>query len=176
MAKEEPIEFEGRVSELLPNSTFLVKLDNGAEVIATYASGKMRKHRIRHSGGRPRHRGNVPYDLSKARVSFRHKDTNPRPTPAPAAKAAHGAGLATPLTVRATRPVYYAGLNRHPQDLAPMATPLHIDQLTVRFGAAEVVRQVSLDIHPGKNSPRGRIRLGQDDGDGANRAAAEPRN
>ena len=45
-AKEELIEFEGRVSELPPNSTFLVKLDNGAEVIA-YASGKMRKHRIR---------------------------------------------------------------------------------------------------------------------------------
>ena len=82
MAKEEPIEFEGRVSELLPNSTFLVKLDNGAEVIA-YASGKMRKHRIRILAGDRVTVEMSPYDLSKALVSFRHKDTNPRPTPAP---------------------------------------------------------------------------------------------
>ncbi len=85
MAKEEPIEFEGLVTELLPGSTFLVKLENGAEVIA-YASGKMRKHRIRILAG-----GRVtvemsPYDLTKARVSFRHKDERapgPRPAPRP---------------------------------------------------------------------------------------------
>ena len=46
MPKEELIEMEGVVSEVLPNTQFRVLLENGADVLA-YASGKMRKHRIR---------------------------------------------------------------------------------------------------------------------------------
>ena len=83
MAKEEPIEFEGLVTELLPGSTFLVKLENGAEVIA-YASGKMRKHRIRILAGDRVTVEMSPYDLTKARVSFRHKDERAAPGPRPA--------------------------------------------------------------------------------------------
>ena len=46
MAKEELLEFPGMVSELLPNATFRVKLENGHEIIA-HTAGKMRKNRIR---------------------------------------------------------------------------------------------------------------------------------
>ena len=46
MSKEDAIEFQGVVSELLPNAMFKVKLDNDHEVIA-HTSGKMRKNRIR---------------------------------------------------------------------------------------------------------------------------------
>ena len=46
MAKEELLEFPGVVSELLPNATFRVTLENGHQLIA-YSGGKMRKHRIR---------------------------------------------------------------------------------------------------------------------------------
>ena len=46
MAKEELIELDGIVDEVLPDSRYRVKLDNGIEVGA-YASGRIRKHRIR---------------------------------------------------------------------------------------------------------------------------------
>ena len=46
MAKEELLEFPGTVSELLPNATFRVKLENDLEIIA-HTAGKMRKNRIR---------------------------------------------------------------------------------------------------------------------------------
>ena len=46
MAKEELLEFEGIVNELLPNATFRVELENGHEVIA-HTAGRMRKNRIR---------------------------------------------------------------------------------------------------------------------------------
>ena len=46
MAKEEPLEFTGTVSEILPNAMFRVKLDNDHEILA-HTAGKMRKHRIR---------------------------------------------------------------------------------------------------------------------------------
>lgn len=82
MAKEEPIEFEGVVTELLPNTTFRVKLDNGTVVIA-HASGKMRKHRIRILAGDRVTVEMSPYDLTKARVSFRHKDERPGGAPNP---------------------------------------------------------------------------------------------
>lgn len=72
VAKEELLEMEGVVNEVLPDTRFRVTLENGVEVSA-YASGKMRKHRIRVLAG---DRVNVelsPYDLTKARISFRHK-------------------------------------------------------------------------------------------------------
>ena len=73
MAKEELIEMEGVVSEVLPNTQFRVTLANGADVLA-YASGKMRKHRIRIMAGDKVTLEMSPYDLTKGRINFRHKD------------------------------------------------------------------------------------------------------
>ena len=72
MAKEEMIEFEGVVDEVLPNTVFRVSLENGAAVTA-YASGKMRKHRIRILAGDKVSIELTPYDLTKGRITFRAK-------------------------------------------------------------------------------------------------------
>lgn len=72
MAKEELIEFKGKVLELLPNATFKVQLENGHTIIA-YTSGKMRKNRIRVLVGDDVTIEMTPYDLSKGRVTHRHK-------------------------------------------------------------------------------------------------------
>jgi len=79
MAKEELIEMQGVVTEVLPNTQFRVTLENGVEVLA-YASGKVRKHRIRILAGDKVSLQISPYDLTKARISFRHKDESPPPT------------------------------------------------------------------------------------------------
>ena len=71
MPKEELIEMEGVVTEVLPNTQFRVLLDNGADVLA-YASGKMRKHRIRILAGDNVSLELSPYDLNKGRITFRH--------------------------------------------------------------------------------------------------------
>ena len=73
MAKEELVEYEGVIDEVLPNTMFRVTLENGHTVTA-YASGKMRKHRIRILAGDKVTIEISPYDLSKGRISFRHKD------------------------------------------------------------------------------------------------------
>ncbi len=72
MAKEDLIAFEGVVQELLPNATFRVRLDNGHEILA-HTSGKMRKNRIRVLVGDKVNVEMTPYDLSKGRITFRHK-------------------------------------------------------------------------------------------------------
>lgn len=72
MAKEDLIEFEGVVEELLPNAMFRVVLENGHEVLA-HTSGKMRKNRIRVLAGDKVTVEMTPYDLSKGRIKFRHK-------------------------------------------------------------------------------------------------------
>ncbi|MGE3623540.1 MAG: translation initiation factor IF-1 [Bdellovibrionales bacterium] len=72
MAKEELLEFEGIVTELLPNAMFRVKLENGHEVLA-HTSGKMRKNRIRVLTGDKVNVEMTPYDLTKGRITFRHK-------------------------------------------------------------------------------------------------------
>ena len=64
MAKEDLLEFEGIVSELLPNAMFRVKFENGHEVLA-HTSGKMRKNRIRVLTGDKVNVEMTPYDLSK---------------------------------------------------------------------------------------------------------------
>ena len=79
MAKEELIEMDGTVQEVLPNTTFRVELENGVEVIA-YASGKMRKNRIRITAGDQVSVEISPYDLTKARINFRHRDERPAPS------------------------------------------------------------------------------------------------
>lgn len=81
MAKEELIEVEGVISEVLPSTLFRVTLTNGHEVTA-YASGKMRKHRIRILAGDRVTLEMSPYDMNKARINFRHKDERPASPPA----------------------------------------------------------------------------------------------
>ena len=73
MSKEDAIEFQGVVSELLPNAMFKVKLDNDLEVIA-HTSGKMRKNRIRVLAGDRVTVEMTPYDLTKGRITFRSKN------------------------------------------------------------------------------------------------------
>ena len=80
MAKEDFIQMEGVVSEVLPDTRFRVGLENGHVLIA-YLSGKMRKHRIRILAGDKVSLEITPYDLSKGRITFRHKDEK---APAPA--------------------------------------------------------------------------------------------
>ena len=71
MAKEELLELSGTVNEVLPDTRFRVTLENGIEVIA-YVAGKMRKHRIRILAGDKVDIEMSPYDLTKARITFRH--------------------------------------------------------------------------------------------------------
>ena len=73
MAKEDLIEFTGVVSELLPNAMFRVKLDNDHTILA-HTSGKMRKNRIRVLAGDRVTVEMTPYDLTKGRITFRHKE------------------------------------------------------------------------------------------------------
>ncbi len=72
MAKEELIEFEGVVLELLPNAMFRIRLDNNHEILG-HTSGRMRKNRIRVLVGDRVTVEMTPYDLSKGRVTHRHK-------------------------------------------------------------------------------------------------------
>ena len=74
LAKEELIEFEGSVLELLPDARFRVRLDNGHETLA-YSSGRMKKNRIRILAGDRVTVEMTPYDLTKGRINFRHKDS-----------------------------------------------------------------------------------------------------
>jgi translation initiation factor IF-1 len=82
MAKEELMEFEGSVSEVLPDARFRVTLDNGHVMIA-YTAGKMKKNRIKTIEGDRVTVEMSPYDLDKGRIIFRHKDerasSGPRP-------------------------------------------------------------------------------------------------
>ena len=72
MAKEEPIQLEGTISQVMPGTMFKVKLPNGHEVLA-HISGKMRKNWIRISEGDSVTVEMSPYDLSKARIVFRKR-------------------------------------------------------------------------------------------------------
>jgi translation initiation factor IF-1 len=71
MAKEELIEMQGVVNEVLPDSRFRVKLENGHELVA-YTAGRMKKHHIRILAGDNVSLELSPYDLSKGRITFRH--------------------------------------------------------------------------------------------------------
>lgn len=73
MAKEELIELDGIVDEVLPDSRYRVTLDNGV-VVGAYASGQMRRHRIRILAGDRVTLELSVYDLTKGRINFRHKD------------------------------------------------------------------------------------------------------
>ena len=71
MAKEEPFALQGTVTQVLPGTMFRVALPNGHEVLS-HISGKMRKNFIRISVGDRVDVEITPYDLSKARITFRH--------------------------------------------------------------------------------------------------------
>jgi len=72
IAKEEPIQLEGQVTEVLPNATFRVQLTNGHNVLATLG-GNMRRFRIRVLQGDRVTIEVSPYDLTRGRIIFRHK-------------------------------------------------------------------------------------------------------
>jgi translation initiation factor IF-1 len=71
LAKEEHLEMNGIVDEVLPDCRFRVTLDNGHALVA-YSAGKMRKHHIRILAGDRVSLELSPYDLSKGRITFRH--------------------------------------------------------------------------------------------------------
>ncbi len=70
MPKEEILEFEGKVIELLPQANFKILLDNGHEIKAVI-SGKLRKNRIRILTGDRVKVSISPYDLTRGRVTYR---------------------------------------------------------------------------------------------------------
>ncbi len=83
MSKEDCIEMEGVILETLPNTTFRVKLEND-HVLVAHISGKIRKNYIRILTGDRVTVELTPYDLSKGRIVFRHKDSStggPAPKP-----------------------------------------------------------------------------------------------
>lgn len=71
--KEEKIEVEGTVIEALPNTQFMVELENGHRLLA-YLSGKMRKFYIRILLGDRVKVEMSPYDMNRGRIIYRHKD------------------------------------------------------------------------------------------------------
>lgn len=89
MAKEDLIEFDGTVVEVLPDSRYRVKLDNGHETMA-YVAGRVKKNRIRIIVGDRVMLEMTPYDLTKSRITFRHRDE--RAAPAAARHTRHGRG------------------------------------------------------------------------------------
>lgn len=72
-SKEEKLTLDGKVVEALPNTTFRVRLENGPEVLA-YLSGKMRKYYIRVLLGDRVRVELSPYDLTKGRIVYRHRN------------------------------------------------------------------------------------------------------
>jgi translation initiation factor IF-1 len=74
VAKEEAIEVEGVVREALPNTMFMVELDNqSGHLILAHLSGKMRKHYIRIVPGDRVRIALSPYDLSRGRIIYRER-------------------------------------------------------------------------------------------------------
>ena len=83
MSKEELLQFDGLVLEIMPDARYRVRLDNGHELIA-YTAGRMKKNRIKTLAGDRVTVEMSPYDLEKGRVIFRHKDERAAPRTAPA--------------------------------------------------------------------------------------------
>lgn len=73
MAKEDNIEVEGTVMKVLPATMYRVELENGHEILA-HISGKMRKHFIRITAGDRVTIAMSPYDLTKGRITYRHRN------------------------------------------------------------------------------------------------------
>lgn len=80
MAKEELLEMQGVVEDVLPDGRFRVTLENGHVMIA-YTAGKMKKNHIRILLGDKVTLELSPYDLTKGRITFRHIENRGAPTP-----------------------------------------------------------------------------------------------
>ena len=70
MSKQDLLEFKGKVTDLLPNDMFRVKLENG-HIVTAHTAGKLRKNRIRVLQGDNVTVEMTPYDLTKGRIIFR---------------------------------------------------------------------------------------------------------
>jgi translation initiation factor IF-1 len=77
LAKEELVELEGEVTELLPEGRFRVRLENNHEILA-YTAGRMKKNRIRSMVGDKVTVEMTPYDLDRGRITYRHKPEGAR--------------------------------------------------------------------------------------------------
>jgi translation initiation factor IF-1 len=82
LSKEELLEVDGVVTELLPNFMSRVLLDSGQQILAL-SSGRLRRNRIRLLVGDRVTVEMTPYDLSKGRINFRHKDERAAASPPP---------------------------------------------------------------------------------------------
>ena len=80
--KDDAIELEGTIIESLPNAMFRVELDNGHKVLA-HISGKLRKHFIKIMAGDMVRMEMSPYDLEKARITYRVRTQAPAGSPPP---------------------------------------------------------------------------------------------
>ena len=80
MAKQEAVEVEGLVTEVLPDQNFRVRLQNDHVVLA-YAAGKMSKFRIRVLVGDRVTLELSPYDMSRGRITYRNKTGDAPPPP-----------------------------------------------------------------------------------------------
>jgi len=87
MSDGKSIEVEGKIITVLPGTMFRVQLDNGHMVLA-HISGKLRKHFIKIAAGDKVKMEMSPYDLDKARITFRLRDTS-APPPPPGARRQH---------------------------------------------------------------------------------------
>jgi len=77
LAKEELVEFDGQITELLPEGRFRVRLENDHEILA-YTAGKMKKNRIRSMVGDRVTVEMTPYDMDRGRITYRHKPEGAR--------------------------------------------------------------------------------------------------
>ena len=80
MPENDAIEVEGKAGTVLPGTMFKVQLANGHVVLA-HISGKLRKNFIKIAAGDNVKMEMSPYDLEKARITFRMKEANPLPRP-----------------------------------------------------------------------------------------------
>ena len=85
MSDGKAIEVEGKIVTVLPGTMFRVQLTNGHVVLA-HISGKLRKHFIKIAAGDSVKMEMIPYDLDKARITFRLRDVNAAPPPPPGAR------------------------------------------------------------------------------------------
>jgi translation initiation factor IF-1 len=82
-SKDDKLEVEGTVIELLPNTQFMVELDNGHRVLS-YLSGRMRKYYIRILLGDRVRIEMTPYDLARGRITYRYQRRAPSSAETPA--------------------------------------------------------------------------------------------
>lgn len=72
MAKQELVPYKGKVTEILPGQMYRIELENGHKLIG-YASGKIKKNKIKILVGDRIEVEISPYDLSKGRITYRHR-------------------------------------------------------------------------------------------------------